>query len=493
MRLFSSRRDQSTDALLAAVMKTQAVIEFDMDGKVLTANDNFLSLLGYTLGEIKGKHHSMFVSPQDRESPDYALFWSRLRSGKADISQYKRIGKGGKEVWIEASYNPILDSAGKPCKVVKFAMDVTAQKMELSELKGQSAAIDKALAVISFSLDGTILDANANFLRTVGYTLAEVKGKHHRMFVDPASARGPEYAEFWKALKQGQYCAGQYKRIGKGGREIWLEASYNPILDPDGKPYKVVKFATNITEQVKLLGSLKDLIDVNFGDIDRALAKSDDNSSEAVQAAAMASSNVQTIAAAAEELAASITEISSSMTKSQTATDSAFHQTVSATDATKRLTDAASAMGGIVTLIQNIAGQINLLALNATIESARAGEAGRGFAVVANEVKNLANQAAQATEKISKEINTVQTISEEVVDSLETICQSIESVREHVSTTAAAVEEQSAVTGSMSANMQGAATAVTTVSENINTIVASIIQVSGAVSKTKEAAHVLAR
>lgn len=313
------------------------------------------------------------------------------------------------------------------------------------------------------------------------------------MFVEPAYAASKDYAEFWDKLRAGEFQAAQFKRIGKGGREVWIEASYNPILDPDGKPYKVVKFATDITRQVELLASLKQLIDQNFTEMDDAIRQTSLQTEAASRAAGETLGNVQMVASAAEELAASVSEISQSMTMSRNASDGAYDRVTAAGGATQKLADAVLSMGGIVSLIQNIAGQINLLALNATIESARAGDAGKGFAVVANEVKNLANQAARATEQISSEIQAVQAVSDNVVGALGDIRTSIESVKEYVAATASAVEEQSAVTRDMSANMQNASTSVSAISQAINEISAAATQSEQAIAKTKEAASVLAR
>ena len=234
---------------ITAIGKAQAVIEFHMDGTIITANDNFLNALGYTLDEIKGKHHSMFVDEAYKQSPAYKEFWAKLNRGEYDAAEYKRIGKGGKEVWIQASYNPILDLDGKPFKVVKYATDVTRQKLINADYQGQIAAISKAQAVIEFNMDGTVITANDNFLRALGYTLDEIKGKHHSLFVEEAYRQSSDYAEFWAKLRRGEYQAAEYKRIGKGGREVWIQASYNPILDLNGKPFKVVKYATDITSQ----------------------------------------------------------------------------------------------------------------------------------------------------------------------------------------------------------------------------------------------------
>ena len=236
---------------LAAISKAQAIIEFNLDGTIITANDNFLNVLGYKIEEIRGKHHSMFVEPAFKESSEYKQFWRDLNAGKFQAAEYKRIGKGGKEVWIQASYNPIFDLNGQPFKVVKFATDVTATKLKNADFEGQLAAISKAQAVIEFNLDGTVLAANENFLKVLGYSLEEIKGKHHSMFVEPGYKESAEYKNFWRDLNAGKFQAAEYKRIGKGGKEVWIQASYNPIFDLNGRPFKVVKYATDITLAVQ--------------------------------------------------------------------------------------------------------------------------------------------------------------------------------------------------------------------------------------------------
>ena len=246
---------------LDAISKAQAVIEFGLDGKILSANENFLNTLGYTLSEIQGQHHSLFVDPAYRSSAEYRLFWDKLGRGEYDAGQYKRIGKGGKEVWIQASYNPIMDMNGKPFKVVKYATDITAARLQAADFSGQLDAISKAQAVIEFGLDGKILNANENFLNTLGYSLGEIQGHHHSMFVDAADRARPAYREFWERLGRGEFDAGQYKRIGKGGQEVWIQASYNPIMDLNGKPFKVVKYATNVTEQVNAAHMLATVVE----------------------------------------------------------------------------------------------------------------------------------------------------------------------------------------------------------------------------------------
>lgn len=249
---------------IAAINKSQAVIEFKLDGTVITANDNFLSAVGYRLDEIQGRHHALFVDLDYRSSDEYRRFWEKLGRGEYDSGQYKRLGKGGKEVWIQASYNPIFDARGTPFKVVKYATDVTTQVVTAAEHRGQIAAINRVQAVVDFSLDGKILGANDNFLNTLGYRLEEVRGQHHSMFVDAAYRGSEEYRRFWEKLARGEYDSGQYRRIGKGGKVVWIQASYNPILNADGKPYKVVKYATDVTEQVRIAaenGRIKSALD----------------------------------------------------------------------------------------------------------------------------------------------------------------------------------------------------------------------------------------
>jgi methyl-accepting chemotaxis protein len=421
-------RNADTAGQLAAISKSQAVIEFDLDGMILTANENFLATMGYTLDEVQGRHHSLFVPADERDSEGYRAFWAALDRGEFRTAEFKRIAKGGREVWIQASYNPILDMNGKPFKVVKFATDVSEQKLRSADLAGQIAAIGKSQAVIEFNLDGTIRTANASFLKVMGYALDEVRGKHHSLFVPAEERDSAAYRAFWAALNRGEFRAAEFKRIGKGGREVWIQASYNPILDLNGKPFKVVKFATDVTRQV--IRRMK---------------------TETV------SSMMEMVASGAEQLNASVREISETMVKSKEAADDAFERALAADHATERLAGVAQSMNGILGLIGNITSQINLLALNATIEAARAGEAGRGFAVVATEVKNLAAQAKSATDEISTEINGMRAVSEDVVHGLQSIRESIDRVREYVTSTAASVEEQSAVTGDMSANMQRAA------------------------------------
>lgn len=294
-------RSAEIAATLCAFGQAQAIIEFDLAGNILAANPNFLTAMGYDLPEIVGKHHSMFVGRADRDGPEYKQFWERLNRGEHQVAQFKRIAKNGREVWIEASYNPVLAADGKPFKVVKIATDITRQKLEYADLLGQVSAINKSQAVIEFDLDGTVRTANALFLDALGYSLAEIVGRHHRMFVESAYAGTSAYEDFWSNLRSGRYQSGQFKRLAKDGRPVWIEASYNPILDLNGKPFKIVKYATDVTKQAQLLNQLH----CSFSEVDGAVRRSNEQASLTIASVGKTSDSVQMMAASAEELAAS--------------------------------------------------------------------------------------------------------------------------------------------------------------------------------------------
>ncbi|RCK46242.1 PAS domain-containing methyl-accepting chemotaxis protein [Thalassospira profundimaris] len=491
---FFRRGDTATAAsTLDALEQSLAVIEFDLQGKVLRANKNFLTIMEYELSEIVGKPHAIFVPDDIRRSPDYETFWSDLRAGSFKSAAFPRITKTGRQVWIEATYNPVRDRKGNVVKIVKFASDITKRQEMLANFEGKVTAINRSQAVIEFDLDGKILDANDNFLSVMGYQLSEIVGKHHSMFVDPDYAKSLDYTEFWRELRRGNFSSQQFKRFAKGGKEIWIEGSYNPIFDANGVPYKVVKYAVDITEQVKLLTDLKKMIDSNFGEIDLSLKELDQRSSIAYSSCEETSANVQAVAAGAEQLAASIAEISRSMAGARASTDQVFEKSIAAGTSTEKMNEVVTAMSSIIDVIQGIAGQINLLALNATIESARAGEAGKGFAVVATEVKNLANQVARATEQITGEIEGVQSIAGEVSGVLGSIRTEVEDVLNNVTTISSAVEEQSSVTQQVSSNMQSMASSVEQFASSVDFIRDASSTVLVNVSRTREAALVLAR
>ncbi|WP_430473591.1 methyl-accepting chemotaxis protein [Thalassospira lucentensis] len=489
----NGKRAQAEEQVAAALSRSMARIEFDAQGNILWANENFQKVMGYELSEIVGKHHAMFVPQEIVNTADYQAFWKKLGTGEFVSGAFPRKRKDGRLLWLESTYNPVFDGKGKLIKVVKFASDITERRNERALLQSVFEAISVSQAVIEFDLDGHILNANENFLSVMGYGLDEIRGKHHSMFVAGDYSKSVEYRTFWQNLNQGKFQAGQFKRVGKGGKEIWIEASYNPVLDGVGNPIKVIKFATDITEQTKLLLNLKQMIDGNFAEIEGNIAELNERTIHSVDVSAGTMELTRSVAASAEQIAASISEISRSMTQSQSETERAFDQTETANEMTQRMTGVVDEMGNIVEVIRNIAGQINLLALNATIESARAGEAGKGFAVVANEVKNLANQAARATEDISQEITGIQSISAEVAGALQLIRGSVETVRNDVTNISSAVAEQNTVTDDVSANMRNMAQTVEDLSHDLEAIRATSDVVAASVHKTRKAAEVLAR
>lgn len=440
---------------IEAIHKVQAVIEFELDGTIITANENFLACLGYPLEEIQGQHHRMFVCDQDKTSEAYAQHWSQLQKGEFVKGEFKRVDKNGREIWIQASYNPIFDNQGRPFKVIKFATDITAEKLRTADYEGQIAAIHKSQAVIEFSLDGTVLTANQHFLDAVGYTLDEVRGKHHRIFVPKHIVDSAEYGQFWESLRRGEFSAGEYNRIGKSGNSIWIQASYNPVFDLNRKPFKVVKYAADITAEVELRQSIEITLQKTSSAM-KALAKGDltqrmdgefagefatlqndvnncfDNLGRTLSDIRQLADSVradtngiatgnenlsertQQQAASVEETAAAMEEMTSAVHQNAENTVAANKFVLSAAEKAKEggdtvesaitamlaLDESSKKIANIIGVIDEIAFQTNLLALNAAVEAARAGEQGRGFAVVASEVRGLAGRSSDAAKEI---------------------------------------------------------------------------------------------
>ena len=496
----------NAEAMLAAVYRSLAVIEFDPAGNILMANDNFLKVTGYEERELVGKHHRMFVDPEFADSDEYAAFWKKLGQGESDVSEYKRIGKNGREIWIQASYNPILGRNGKVVKVVKFATDITRSRLQAAEDAGKIAAISRVQAVIEFTASGEILTANDNFLAVLGYTLGEIRGRHHSMFVDPAYAQSPDYEEFWQSLRRGEYIAEEFRRLGKGGREVWIQASYNPIFDPDGRIMKVVKFATDITGRVRAvtdigngLGNVAsgdlaceiagpfipalDRLRVDFNNavinlrsalqkVGRSALSIDVAAAEVHAAADDLSRRTEKQAVSVEETAATLEQITTTVRNSaQRAEDVGnllARATVSAQKSETIVQRAVNAMGeierssreigSITDVMDEIAFQTNLLALNAGVEAARAGEAGRGFAVVAQEVRILAQRSADAARRIKdliaksgSEVKSGVALVGETGKALQDIIGDVQAIGGHVAAIVEASREQS--TGLAEINM----------------------------------------
>ncbi len=375
------------NGLLEAINRSMAVIEFDLDGVVLKANDNFLKTMGYRAEQVIGQPHRLFCTPEFGRSAQYTELWSRLKNGQFQSGTFERINSQGQPIWLEANYNPIKDTSGRVVKVVKFAMDVTTKVQQESEANAKLQAIDRAMAVIEFDLDGGILTANQNFLTRMGYTLAELKGKHHRLFCRAELVNSSAYEDFWRRLNQGELFQGQFERVDKRGQSIWLEANYNPVYDAAGRLCKVVKFATDVTARVEQ------------HEHDARSASAAYHIS--VETRKVAEQGTQVIQQAASEMR----EIADDIAQSSTLI--------------AQLGERSEQITAIVNTIRAIADQTNLLALNAAIEAARAGDQGRGFAVVADEVRQLAARTSGSTAEISNMIGLIQSETRQAIKSME--------------------------------------------------------------------------
>ncbi len=393
--------------VMAALHRSQAIIEFSPAGDILGANENFLSTLGYTAEEIIGRHHRIFVDPVEVASTRYREFWEALGRAEFQSGEFRRLAKNGDEVWIQATYNPVVDDDGRVVRIIKFASDITEQKKVQREIQGRTQGI------IEFSPDGVILKANELFLAAVGYSLSEIQGEHHRIFMPPGEADTPEYQRFWPALARGELKQGEFRRVDSQGRDHWLYGAYNPVLDRNGTVIRVVKNVTDITDQV--------LARLEADEVGNQIAES------------------------VSQMTAAIGEITSTTTDTANLAQEAESNAGAAADKVGGLDSASATIGDVLGVIQRLSDQTNLLALNATIEAARAGDAGQGFAVVANEVKLLATQTSDAASDIGASIGEIQGEIAGVVDVIEAIATSITRVSDMTTTVASALEEQSSL------------------------------------------------
>ena len=532
---------------VAAIGSRTPMIEYDLDGHVVDANDTWIRATGFKLSEVRGKHHRMFLPPEERDTPEYQAFWGKLRQGEIQAAVYKRMAKDGRPIWVEATFYPLRNLRGRLYKVVTCIVDITDRMMTLADGAGQLAAINKAQCVIDLDLNGTVLHANENFLRTFGYAREDVTGKHHDLLVDPADREDSDYRALWTKLARGEYESGKFKRRGRDGRPIWVQASYNPILDAAGKTFKIVMYATDITSRVQLAEQLRNAVaqtqaaataavagdltqripsEGKTGDIamlTNAVNSLIDVTASVVRQVQATAGNVQiaadqisegneNLSRRTDEQTASLEETAESMrqmagTVRETA-DNASQASQLASAACSQaekggavVGTAVAAMGGIneasakiadiIGVIDSIAFQTNLLALNAAVEAARAGEQGRGFAVVASEVRSLAGRSATAAREIKSLIeNSVAKVAEGsrlVDESGRTLTGIVESVRK----VAAIVAEIAAASREQSSGIEQVNNAVSRMDEGTQQNAAMVEEASAASEAIVREAHTL--
>jgi methyl-accepting chemotaxis protein len=501
---------QNSRGIITAIDGSYMFAEFATDGTLLSSNRNFNDALGYAAADLARKHHRTFVEPAHAGSADYARFWQDLNAGQSKADAYQLVTKSGREIWIQAVYAPVKDELGRVTKVVSIATDITAARVTALNNTRQIEQANRTQAVIEFAADGTILDLNANFASATNYAPEELKGRHHSVLVDPTYRDSAEYRQFWRELTEGKFQTGEIRRFGKGGREVWLQATYNPVFDVNGKVGKVVKFASDITprkvaearlnrtiqaisENALTLSSASEELSATAQTMTTNSEQTTAQSGVAASAAEQVSQNMATVATSAEEMSASVKEIAKNAAEAARVGTAAVKVANDTNSTIAKLGDSSTEIGQVIKVITSIAQQTNLLALNATIEAARAGEAGKGFAVVANEVKELAKQTASATEDISAKIEAIQSDTKGAVSAIGEISKVISRINDIQNTIASAVEEQSATTNEIARNAAEAARGSGEITRNIATVSQAARSTSEGAGNTLTAAAELAK
>jgi len=477
---------------LKAIDQNYATVVFKNDGTIIKANQIFLDTMGYNLNEIVGKHHSIFCEREFVESKEYKEAWETLNKGKSITAQFKRVKKDAKAVFLRGSYMPIKNDSGKVVQVIKLAQDITKQKLKDLYYHGQVYAINKSQAVIEFDMQGVVLNANKNFLDTLGYKLDEIVGKHHSIFCEEKYRNSNEYKEFWKKLNRGEYDANEYLRIGKNGKKVWIQASYNPILNLDRAPFKVVKYATDITLKKNTMFSIEKGVEA----LTKSLQHLKSASQMMVSESKISMSSSQEVAISIEELNQaiqdlskqteimlnSITNIFNTTSQSEQIVLELKDQSKDTTLAISELNEETIKIGDTLNIITQIAFQTNILSLNAAVEAATAGEAGKGFSVVANEVRNLATRSNDAAKDITAAITLIQSLVKNSLDYINNIDSKVDEISSMSSSISSSMDEQKTTSSQL-------ASTTLQISQTLNQITNNMSKVSNSTSVTDKEAE----